>query len=162
MTTMMLRVPGWMPASAVADLAHLLAGTKPAVRIEVGHHARELRRWARCLGLFTSSDHDGFAAVSPVAATARRVLDLDRRPGRHTLALGIMLGYPVCCSRAAAKVGDEGIDSHHQAITARRFHGRFKGIDPTGYRKGGSLLSHVPCSHRCVASLLLAARAGPC
>lgn len=155
-------VPTWMPASAVADLARLLAGTKPAVRIEVGRHTRELRRWARRLGLFTSSDQDGFAAVSPDAATARRVLELDRRPGRHTLALGILLGYPLCCSRAAAGAGDEGIDPLHDAIASRRFHGRFKGIDPTGYQKGTALLSHVPCSHRCVASLSLAARTVRC
>jgi hypothetical protein len=67
-----------------------------------------------------------------------------------------MLGYPPCCSRAAARVGDEGIDCRHAAITRQRFHGRFRAIDPSGYLNGSSRISHVPCSHRCLPSLRLA------
>ncbi len=155
-------VPDWLPRSVTTDIAQLLLDVKPAVRIHVGNRCLELRRWARRLGLFTSVDGDGYAAISRNPSTARRVINLDRRPGRHTLALGIMLGYPRCCSRAAARVGDEGIDGRQEAISAQRFHGYFQKINPSGYSDGTCLLSHVPCSHRCAASLCLAMRLETC
>lgn len=151
-----VRIPDWMPASATTDIGQLLHGMKPAVRIYIGNRRIELRRWGRRLGLFASIDADGYAAVSRRPSTARRVINLDRRPGRHTLALGIMLGYPPCCSRAAARVGDEGIDCRQRKVSAQRFHGRFNKINPRGYSCGISLVSHVPCSHRCASSLGLA------
>jgi hypothetical protein len=155
-------VPDWLPPSATTDIVQLLLGVKPAVRIHIGNRRIELRRWARRLGLFASVDADGYAAVSQSPSTARRVINLDRRPGRHTLALGIMLGYPLCCSRAAARVGDEGIDRRQQAVSAQRFYGRFHMINPSGYSEGISLVSHVPCSHRCAFSLYLAMRLETC
>ncbi|WP_447953546.1 hypothetical protein [Sphingopyxis chilensis] len=155
-------VPDWLSPSAITDIALLLHDAKPAARLHVGNRGTELRRWARRLGLFTSLDADGYAAISRSPAIARKVIDLDRRPGRHTLALGSVLGYPACCSRAAARVGDEGIDRWHQAVSARRFHGHFRAIDPGGYIEGASRISHVPCSHRCKPSLALATRPERC
>jgi hypothetical protein len=155
-------IPDWMPASATTDIVQLLLGIKPAVRIHIDNRRIELRRWARRLGLFASVDADGYAAVSRSPYTARRVINLDRRPGRHTLALGIMLGYPLCCSRAAARVGDEGIDCRQRKVSAQRFHGRFNKINPSGYSFGISMVSHVPCSNRCVFSLRLAMRMETC
>jgi len=149
-------LPGWLPPSAVIDVTLVLRGHKPAARITVGPRGGDLRRWARRHGLFTSIDADGFAAISRNPATARRVIDLDRRPGRHTLALGTMLGYPPCCSRAAARVGDEGIDQLHAAMAKRRFHGRFRAINPSGYADGSARISHVPCSTCCQPSLRMA------
>lgn len=155
-------VPDWLPRSAITDIVQLTCNTKPAVRLRVGDRGGELRRWARRLGFFTSVDTDGYAALSRNPSVARRVIDLDRRPGRHTLALGTLLGYPPCCSRAAARAGDEGIDRLHQAVSARRFHGQFRLIDPSRYFDGRSITSHVPCSHRCTASLALAMRTEKC
>lgn len=158
----MVSIPGWLPPSAITDITLVLRGDKPAARVSVGLRGSELRRWSRRLGLFTSVDGDGFAAISRNPMTARRVIDLDRRPGRHTLALGSMLGYPPCCCRAAARVGDEGIDRQHELLSARRFHGRFRAIDPSGYSEGGSRISHVPCSPRCLPSLRMALRPQGC
>lgn len=158
----MAHFPCWLPLSAVTDVTLVLRGHKPAARVSVGRWGGELRRWARRHGLFTSLDADGFAAISRNPATARRVIDLDRRPGRHTLALGTMLGYPPCCSRAAARVGDESIDQLHAAMATRRYHGRFRAINPSGYADGISRLSHVPCSHSCLPSLRLAVLSQVC
>lgn len=155
-------IPSWLPPSAVTDIDLLVLGLKPAARLYVGERGRETRRWARVRGLFCSADRDGYAVLSRSGATARRVLDVDRRPGRHVVALGRMLGYPECCARAAAKVGDEGIDAMCDAMATRRFRGRFKGIDPGPYRAGRALLSHVPCSQSCEASAALVRRRVPC
>lgn len=152
----MVPLPSWLPPSAITDVMLVLRGFKPAARVSVGQRGSDLRRWARRQGLFTSVDADGFAAISRDPTRSRRVIDLDRRPGRHTLALGTMLGYPPCCSRAAARVGDEGIDRRHAAMATRRFHGRFRAIDPSDYTNGSSRISHVPCSTRCLSSLRMA------
>lgn len=159
---MTCRLPSWLPPSAVTDVDLLMLGLKPAARLYVGGRGREIRRWARVQGLFCSTDRDGYAVLSRSGSTARRALDIDRRPGRHAIALGRLLGYPECCSRAAARVGDEGIDALCDAVASRRFRGRFKGIDPGAYPAGRSQLSHVPCSHNCEASAALAMRRAGC
>ncbi len=153
---MTLRPPGGLPRSAYIDIDRLMRGQKEVVRLIVGDDAAGIRRWARRSGFFTSADADGYVVLSRCASSARRALDLDRRPGRHTAALGRMLGYPPCCSRAAARIGDEGIDRQHAVIATRRFHGRFRAIDPSGYADGSSRISHVPCSPRCLPSLRMA------
>lgn len=154
--------PDWLPASAKVDLALLAAGLKPAARIYVGNRANNLRRWGRRRGYYLSSDSDGFAVLSRQASVARRTLEIDRRPGRHTAALGRWLGYPSCCNRAAARVGDEGIDDYQRLLVSRRFRGNFTLIDPSGYLTGDARLSHVPCSHVCIASLAIARRWEEC
>ena len=156
------RLPSWLPPSAATDLDLLLMGLKPAARLHVRERRSKIRRWARSQGLFCSTDTDGYAVLSRDGAIARRLLDLDRRPGRHAIALGRMLGYPECCSRAAARVGEARIDDWGDAIAARRFRGRFRKIDPGAYRAGGALLSHVPCSHVCEASAKLVKRRARC
>lgn len=158
----MVPTPDWLPPSAVIDISLVLRGKKPAARVRVGRRGGELHRWGRRLGLFTCLDKDGFAAISRNPTTARKVIDLDRRPGRHTLALGLMLGYPSCCCRSASRAGDEGIDRQHELLSTRRFYGRFRAIDPSGYFKGGSRISHVPCSPRCLPSLKMALRPEGC
>ena len=159
---MKLRPPRTLPRSALIDLDLLMRGHKPVARLHAQGRSAELRRWARRWGLFASGDADGYVALSRRASSARRALDLDRRPGRHTAALGRMLGYPACCSRRAARVGDEGIDALHAALAGRRFVGLFALTDPRGYREGGALVSHVPCSHVCAASLALVLRSRAC
>lgn len=151
-----------MPASAATDLHLLMRGLKPAARLLVGDNRNEIRRWARRQGLFASTDRDGYAVLSRSGSAARRVLEIDRRPGPHAIALGRLLGYPECCARAAARVGEDGIDGFCEAIAARRFRGRFRPIDPGAYLSGGALISHVPCSHTCDASASLARLSSAC
>jgi hypothetical protein len=86
----------------------------------------------------------------------RRVMALDRSPGNHTYSFGRALGYPPCCCRAAAGVGDHAIDAWAEQFRAARFYGRFRQIDPSGYREGRALISHVPCSTSCGPSLRMA------
>lgn len=134
----------------------MTAGKREVIRIHIGPYRDEARRWFRSLGFFISSDNAGYAAISRHPSLARRVLEVDSRPGRHTAQLGQLLGYPACCARAAARVGDEGIDQLADDLLKRRFRGRYRAIDPKSYLYGGSLLSHVPCTPWCRVSLNLA------
>jgi hypothetical protein len=150
--------PGWMRPSAQVDLAQVRCSIRPVMRSETcGRLDRcEVRQWARRAGLFVALDRDGFFAMSPRASSVRRVLRIDARPGRHTMALGRALGYPVCCCLAARRRNDEGLDDWARGMARRRFAGLFHLIDPAGYAAGRSAISHIPCSPRCSASLRMA------
>lgn len=150
--------PRWMRASADVDLAQLRGSVRPVMRSQLVDRAdrHEVRRWARRQGLFAAVDKDGFFSIAPIAGSARRVLRIDARAGRHTIALGLALGYPACCCMAAGRRNDEGLDDWGQAIASRRFVGLFRLIDPSGYSEGRTRISHVPCSTRCAASLRMA------
>jgi hypothetical protein len=151
-----------MRASAKVDLDQLRRSIRPAMRSQVrGRLDRsEIRRWARLAGLFAIVDKDGFFSMSRSASSARRVLRMDARPGRHTSALGRALGYPPCCCLAAARHKEEGLDEWARATSSRRFVGLFRLIDTSGYIAGSANISHVPCSPRCSASLRMARALG--
>ena len=150
--------PGWLRASAQVDLAQLRRSIRPVIRSQLADRAdrTELRRWARRAGLYVVIDRDGFFALAPEPSSARRALRIDARPGRHVVALGRVLGYPICCCRAAARCEEEGLDAWAKVISSRRFIGLFRLIRPDGYLAGTSSISHVPCSPRCTASLRMA------
>jgi hypothetical protein len=120
----------------------------------------EIRRFARQQGWFSVLDQEGFVVFSPSASRARRVMTVDQSAGDHTRALGLALGYPPCCARAAARVGDHELDAWAAHVAGRRTIGRFALTSPAAYRAGRALVSHVPCSPRCVASLAMAEAAG--
>ena len=138
--------PAWMRASADIDFTQLRLSIRPAIRSQVkGRVERaEIRQWARRRGLFLIIDSDGFFAVSRDASAARRVLRIDARPGKHVVALGRALGYPVCCCLAAARRKEEALDSWAEATSSRRLVGMFRLIDPGDYIDGRANISHVP------------------
>jgi len=151
-------LPGWMRPSAQVDIAQLFRSIRPVIRSQVeGPLDRaKVRRWARRAGFHVAICQDGFFAMSRDGGLARRALQIDARPGRHTVALGRALGYPACCCVAAGRRNDEGLDAWAAAISARRFCGQFRLIQPAGYTAGDACISHVPCSPRCAASLRMA------
>lgn len=155
-------LPPWVRPSAEVDLAQLLRSIRPAMRSQVAGRLNrlEVRAWARRAGLFAVFDKDGFFSMSRSASSARRVLRIDARPGRHTTALGRALGYPPCCCLAAARRKEEGLDEWARAMSSRGFVGLFRLIDPDGYVAGTSNISHVPCSPCCSASLRMARALG--
>ena len=102
-----------------------------------------------------ATDED-YCVLARTAETAQLVLDLDAAPGRHTRELGVALGYPACCAAAAAQYGDEGLDDWARVQAARMPDGL---LHIEGYARGDALVSHIPCSIDCAASLQQAARA---
>lgn len=151
-------LPPWLKPSARTDILHLAAKIRPAIRTELAVPVSQdvVRAWMRRLGWYTAIDGDDFLIVSPSCTLARMILAIDRDDCPHTFRLGRALGYPTCCCRAAACVGERNLDSWALALCRRRFSGRFKLIDPTHYRDGNALISHIPCSIFCQASLQMA------
>jgi hypothetical protein len=149
-------LPHWLKRSARVDLLQLLAGVRPAIRTETVGFVEYvvIQRWARGFGWFVAFD-DPFIALSPIPGLSRQILAIDRQPAPHTLRLGLALGYPLCCCRAAERVGENNLDDWSATMGRRAFFGRFKLINPSGYGEGLSLISHIPCSPYCAASLRL-------
>lgn len=150
--------PVWAKPSFGADLHALMRAIRPVVRtkIESNTDARKVAAWARRRGLFYCLDKNGFASFARRPSLARRTMTVDRSLETHTAALGHLLGYPKCCCRNAARVGEKGIDALAEEFACRRFIGYFKLTDPTGYLRGSAVLSHVPCSHKCLPSVKMA------
>lgn len=147
----------WLRPSAITDLAQLITFVRPAVRTQVvGRPVEGVQRFAWQLGCFAACDPDGFVVFSRSQMLSSRILSLDRRQGDHTYALGRLLGYPHCCCRAAAGVGECELDAWAAKIASCTFIGRYKMIDNSGYQKGRSLVSHIPCSPHCVPSRRMA------
>ena len=151
-------LPPWLKPSARTDILHLAAKIRPAIRTELAFPVSQdvVRVWMRRLGWYTAIDGDDFLVASRSSTLARRILAIDRDHSPHTFRLGRALGYPTCCCRAAAGVGEQNLDAWALALAQRRFIGRFKLIDPTHYRDGKALISHIPCSRFCQPSLAMA------
>ena len=151
-------LPPWLKPSARTDILHLDAKIRPAIRTELAIPVSQdvVRVWMRRLGWYTAIDRDDFLVVSRSYTLARMILSIDRDDSLHTFRLGRALGYPTCCCRAAASVGEQNLDSWALALSQRGFIGRFRLIDPTHYRDGNALISHIPCSTFCQASLQMA------
>jgi hypothetical protein len=154
-------LPAGLPASLTVDALGLLAGTKPALRVFAAPLQDELLRWADTEGWAAAVDVDGVVVIASEPRVANQILRLDRSRTRHAHEMGILLGYPTCCSTRIATLGEAAIDQRCIEIERWSFRGRFRVIDPTGYRDGRAVLSHLPCSVACRASLALAERVLP-
>jgi len=147
--------------SALVDFVLFFACDKPAVRLIVDTEecSEAMRFWSIRQGLDFASDRVGFACVGVHSGSAVSILEIDRRVEPHEIELGLALGYPLCCCESMACVGESNIDSRAVEIAAWKFDGEYRRINPQGYRSGGALISHLPCSPVCEASLMIANRA---
>lgn len=151
----------FLPNSARVDFLHFLACDKPAIRTKLVHvYAKPyLEDWCRSCGFILRVDSESFACVARDVKVAEEILNLDQSREPHEQLLGLLLGYPKCCSDFIASIGESGIDVIEQQITQWNFSGDFKLINPSNYLTGTSLICHLPCSSSCQPSLDLANRA---
>jgi hypothetical protein len=150
-----------LPISARVDFLHFLACNKPAVRTKLFHtYAKShLEDWCNSYGFILRIDSESFVCVARDTKVAECILDLDQSHEPHEQLLGLLLGYPECCSDFIASIGESSIDDIEQRITQWNFVGNFKRIDPSNYLAGTSLICHIPCSSSCQPSLDLANQA---
>ena len=147
--------------SALVDFVLFLACEKPAARLIVdsGDGLDALRKWCKQWGFDFAAYGEGFACISSKPGTASHILEIDRRADAHEIELGRALGYPACCCERVAELGESEIDSYAATVTRWSFEGAYRRINPVDYRSGRALISHLPCSPTCDASLAIANRA---
>lgn len=152
--------PHWLKPSALVDLRLTILGIRPAFRTETSSSATnaEIGRWARARSLYFCRDADDFIVFSTKPWLVRHIMTVDQSPGDHLARLGYWLGYPPCCIRSARRMRESNLDRWSEALGARRHIGRFTSNRVSGYRAGQSLISHIPCSPQCKASLDMATK----
>jgi hypothetical protein len=144
----------------LVDALHLAAGTKRVFRTRLlaDVPADSVLGWTRSARLvgFVDAERYFFAGLTRQEVECAATLDAATTP--HEFGFGALLGYPDCCCRAVAAVGEANIDAHAHVVSRWAFAGRHRLIDPGGYRGGLALISHLPCSPTCDHSLELAER----
>jgi hypothetical protein len=143
--------------STVTDILVWCATNKPAIRSQLLDRSDSvpLREWAEAQGASFALDHDGFFCVAR-GGSANELLQLDRAVASHEYELGIMLGYPRCCAATIAEIGERQIDERVSLVSRWYFAPPYHLINPSGYARGEALISHVPCTPSCTASLRIA------
>jgi hypothetical protein len=158
-----LRALPWesLSPSALVDFVLLLACNKPAIRLIIKSRSAigAVASWCSTIGFDFASDLDAHICVARGNGGAVRTLKIDQRPDPHEFMLGRALGYPGCCCERVAAVGESNIDLYAEEVAAWQFVGKYARINPSGYRRGYSLISHLPCHPACDASLGIANQA---
>ncbi len=145
--------------SDYVDLLLLLSGLKKAVRI--GNNSvkiyNEMSFWCKRFKYVDTVSCSGWMYISRYACFSKFVSAIDDLRFSHSYILGLVLGYPSCCSRQIADIGEQFIDKWEKnLVNSGNFNGDYSLINPGGYLAGNSLISHVPCSCKCEKSLVIA------
>lgn len=151
----------YLPASARVDFLHLIACNKPAIRTKLFDPTIKLslEDWCNRYGFILRVDSEYFACIAREIRVAEQILELDQSQNSHERLLGLLLGYPECCSNFIESVGESNIDSIEKEVINWKFSGDFTRINPSKYLNGASLICHIPCSINCQSSLNLANQA---
>jgi hypothetical protein len=155
-------LPDNLPNSDYIDFLLFLAKLKPALRVKIPDKAtrEKLHIWSinNHFSFLDSENHYVYIAPDQISVNRLKITDDSFEP--HEYKLGRLLGYPECCCKKIASVGEQNIDEWEDTfIKLSSFEGEFELINPTGYTEGYSLISHIPCSSNCVHSLHIAKKA---
>jgi hypothetical protein len=151
--------PNLTPSSYI-DFLLLLGGLKPTIRLHVTEPRAQhtIKSWGEEHGYATVPDPSGYIYIATIQNDALRLQKLDDSHEAHEYGLGLLFGYPQCCCRRAAEVGESKLDEWEETLSQDVSFRRMPNclIDPRGYTEGSSLISHIPCSAQCKASLSIA------
>ncbi len=150
-----------LPNSSYIDFLQFIACDKPAIRIHLQnqHSIKKLVQWCFSHKYAIKVDIDRYACIARNISLVETILEVDQNPKPHEHILGLLLGYPECCSKFVARIGENNIDQLDKQVAYWTFSRKFRYIDPTHYLDGTSLICHVPCSNTCLASLDIALNA---
>jgi hypothetical protein len=140
-------VIGWLdlpwldlPASVRVDILGVLAYGKPAIRIPLRETVTSRVTDVITAVGWSAARDDEYLVASPTLERARHILDVDRSTQPHALELGLLLGYPKCCARAAAVAGEENVDAQAVRLGAACDRVGTHNLDPRGYGEGIALV----------------------
>lgn len=152
-------LPKNLKSSDYVDVMLLLSGSKRAIRL--GKNTTEVYEkmdyWCKKFKYRSKISCSGLMYISKYFGLATLVNIVDDSFFPHAYILGCLLGYPSCCSKKIAKLGEAFIDKwEKKLIMSGGFNIDYTLINPAGYLSGTSLISHVPCSCECKKSLKIA------
>lgn len=152
-------LPEKLPKSSYIDFLLLLASLKPALRLKIYQEENRiaLNDWCETNGFYLLLGKDNYIFIAKNKTEATNLEQIDTSSFPHEYELGRLLGYPDCCCKKIAIIGEENIDKYEKKfISGSIFKSAFELINPKGYKDGYALISHIPCSPTCEDSLLIA------
>jgi hypothetical protein len=151
-------LPSNLDNSNYIDFLLFLAGLKPALRIKCKDYFKNaLTKWCENYSFSFMISPEKYIYIARNMYMVNLIRKIDDLCIPHEYELGILLGYPECCSKNIQLVGEENIDKwEEQFVKQSIFVGEYKLINPEGYKDGYALISHIPCSSKCKFSLAIA------
>lgn len=140
------------------DFCQLISGSKPAIRSRVTDRKAliNLEEIAKSYNWDFALDEGEIFVMSTEKGISDTIIAVDNSYEPHEIELGTLLGYPACCSKLIASLGENEIDNYELEFNKKSKEGKYKLLDIESYMQGISLLSHVPCSQTCDTSFRLA------
>jgi len=155
-------LPDNLCKSNYIDFLLFLSNMKPSLRVKILGDALRFKMidWCEKYRFNYLPDRDEYFLI----AKSRRILlllhETDNSDKPHEYRLGLLLGYPKCCSKKISIIGEANIDLYENTVIKhQKFEGDFKWINPKAYKNGCALISHLPCNPQCQASLKIALNA---
>lgn len=143
----------YLPESFKVDFSLLLLNLKPSVRFvaRVDFYLEMLQQImsSYCIALVNNSVY-----ISRTKNVLDRIIISDHKLTPHEKELGYLLGYPSCCCEKVESIGEYNIDLYETQFV--KTVERKSLLDISHYKEGIALLSHIPCSLKCNASLKMA------
>lgn len=152
-------LPKGLKNSDYVDILLFLSGSKRAIRLgeNTDKIYEKMHNWCKKFKYKSKISRSGLMYISNHLWLATLVNVVDNSVFPHAYVLGCLLGYPSCCSKRIAKLGENSIDQwEKELVTSGNFRKDYLLINPADYLLGTSLISHVPCSCQCNKSLEIA------
>lgn len=149
-------LPQNLKPSDYVDILLFLAHEKPCIRLGYNHQSvyQNMLAWCKENKLASIVSEAGFMYISKNFFLALIAKIADDSTLNHAYIFGKILGYPTCCSRRIAEIGESKIDEYEKELVSNSdFQEPYNKIDPKGYIEGYSLISHIPCCETCRKSL---------
>lgn len=145
-----------LPKSGSVDVLLYVLGIKPVFRTTLNRISaqREIQNWCQQHSSYVLFDKFVYVGKSDKNVQNANIVDMSCQA--HELQFGQLLGYPECCCRFIASVGEHKIDEMDEKVKSWDFSGEYMAINPVGYFDGLALISHIPCSTTCTESLKIA------
>lgn len=149
-------LPKSLKPSDYVDFLLFLSNEKPCLRLGYNQQDvyEEMIVWCEKHNISYLVSNAGFMYISKRLVLAYIAKIIDDSMMNHTFLFGKLLGYPTCCSKQIAKIGESNIDEYEKALVSNTsFQEPYHLINPQGYIEGYSLISHIPCCAQCKRSL---------
>lgn len=153
------KLPSSLHPADYIDFFNFLNSSKPSIRFfcNNAYTIESLYKWCKLFGYKLLWFDKELVYISKFNIFNMLVSKVDNSYFSHTFVLGILLGYPYCCAKKLAKIGEVNIDDWEIKYFSKNIPNDLRNlINPLGYHQGSALISHVPCSWDCKASLNIA------
>lgn len=160
--TAFINLPKNLKKSDYIDLLLFLCNLKKSIRLGNNNFDTYLvmKNWCDKYNFSYTISSSNLMYISKFKILCLITQLIDDSSFNHSYILGRILGYPKCCCKKIALVGEKNIDNFEADLfNSSELSTPYELINSSYYTDGTALISHVPCSHSCEESLKIALKA---